>query len=165
MTAEQECSGELVIRPADYHDPDAVTLTETVQRFYTDLYGGPDDSPVTIEEFSPPAGAFFLGYLGDRPVAMGGWRFTSAEVPGAHRPVEIKRMYVSDGVRRRGLARRVLEVLESSAADAGADAVVLETGEPQTAAVALYRATGYTDIPGFGYYAASPHSVSLGKRL
>jgi GNAT superfamily N-acetyltransferase len=165
MTAEQRSPGDFVVRQADYHDPDAVALTETVQRFYVDLYGGPDDSPVTNEEFAPPAGAFFVGYLGDRPVAMGGWRFTSVEVSGALRPAEIKRMYVSDDLRRRGLARRMLEVLESSAAAAGADAVILETGWPQTAAVALYRASGYTDIPGFGYYADWPQSVSLGKRL
>jgi GNAT superfamily N-acetyltransferase len=165
MTAEQEWRDDVVIRRADYHDPDAVALTEIVQRFYAELYGGPDDSPVAHEEFAPPGGAFFVGYLADRPVAMGGWRFTSVEVPGALRPVEIKRMYVSDDLRRRGLARRMLEVLESSAWAAGADAVILETGRPQTAAVALYRATGYTDIPGFGHYAAWPQSVSLGKRL
>ena len=165
MKADQQRSDQVVIRQADYHDPHVVALTETVQRFYADLYGGPDDSPMTNEEFAPPGGAFFVGYLGDRAVAMGGWRFTSVEVPGARRPVEIKRMFVSDDLRRLGLARRMLEVIESSAAAAGADAVILETGRPQTAAVALYRASGYTDIPGFGYYAAWPQSVSLGKRL
>jgi GNAT superfamily N-acetyltransferase len=165
MTTEQRRPDDFVIRQADYHDPDAVALTETVQRFYVDLYGGPDDSPVANEEFAPPAGAFFIGYLGDRPVAMGGWRFTSADVPGAVRPVEIKRMYVSDDVRRRGVARRMLEVLESTAAEAGADAVILETGRPQIAAIALYRANGYIDIPAFGHYAGWPQSVSLGKRL
>ena len=165
MAAEQRWVDDLVIRQADYRDPDAVALTETVQRFYAELYGGPDDSPVTDTEFAPPAGAFFVGYLGDRPVAMGGWRFTSVEVRGARRPAEIKRMYVSGDLRRHGVARRMLEVLESSAAAAGADAVVLETGRPQTAAVALYRASGYTDIPGFGYYTAWPESVSLGKHL
>jgi ribosomal protein S18 acetylase RimI-like enzyme len=156
---------DLLIRPANYRDSDVVAMTATVQRFYAELYGGPDDGPVSTEEFAPPGGAFFVGYLGDRPVAMGGWRFTSVSVPGAARPVEIKRMYVAGDVRRRGLARRMLEVLESSARDAGGDAVILETGQPQTAAVALYRASGYTDIPGFGHYAAWPQSVSLGKRL
>jgi ribosomal protein S18 acetylase RimI-like enzyme len=165
MAAEQPGSDEVVIRQADYHDPDAVALTETVQRFYADLYGGPDDTPVTYQEFAPPVGAFFIGYLGVRAVAMGGWRFTSVAVPGASQPVEIKRMYVSDDLRRRGVARRMLAALESSAAAAGADAVILETGQPQAAAIALYRASGYSDIPGFGYYAAAPQSVSLGKRL
>jgi ribosomal protein S18 acetylase RimI-like enzyme len=165
MAAEQQWADDVVIRQTDYRHPDAAALTETVQRFYADLYGGPDDSPVTNEEFAPPAGAFFIGYLGDRPVAMGGWRFTTVAVPGARRPAEIKRMYVAYDLRRRGLARRMLAVLESSAAAAGADAVILETGRPQTAAVALYRASGYTDVPGFGFYAAWPQSVSLGKRL
>jgi GNAT superfamily N-acetyltransferase len=165
MVAEQQPPDDFVIRQADYRDPAATAMTEAVQRFYAELYGSPDDSPMTNEEFAPPGGAFFVGYLGDRAVAMGGWRFTSVDVLGAVRPVEIKRMYVSDEVRRLGLARRMLEVLESSAAAAGADAVILETGRPQTAAVAFYRASGYIDVPGFGYYAGWPQSLSLGKRL
>ena len=48
---------------------------------------------------------------------------------------------------------------------AGADWMVLETGRPQIAAIAFYRANGYVDIEPFGFYAAEPDVVSLGKRL
>ena len=43
--------------------------------------------------------------------------------------------------------------------------MVLETGRPQTAAIAFYRASGYVDIEPFGFYADEPDVVSLGKRL
>jgi hypothetical protein len=43
--------------------------------------------------------------------------------------------------------------------------MVLETGEPQVAAVALYRRCGYVDIAPYGFYADEPGVVSLGKRL
>ena len=43
--------------------------------------------------------------------------------------------------------------------------MVLETGRPQIAAIAFYRASGYVDIEPFGFYAAEPDVVSLGKRL
>jgi hypothetical protein len=41
--------------------------------------------------------------------------------------------------------------------------VILETGSPQPEAIALYRSAGYTEIPAFGCYAGSPHSMHLGK--
>jgi GNAT superfamily N-acetyltransferase len=154
------------LRSVRYDSPDAVALTEQAQQFYLELYGGPDRTPFTVQEFAPPQGGFYVGYLGQRPVAMGGWRFSPIIAPaGAHRPAEIKRMFVRAEVRQRGLARQLLAALEAAAQAAGADWMILETGEPQVAAVALYRAGGYVDIPPFGFYADEPDVVSLGKRL
>ena len=97
---------------------------------------------------------------------MGGWRFSPVLAPvGAIRPAEIKRMFVRADVRQQGLARRLLAVLEAEAREAGADWMILETGRPQVAAIALYRRCGYVDIAPFGYYADKPSVVSLGKRL
>jgi ribosomal protein S18 acetylase RimI-like enzyme len=157
--------GDLLLRRVPYDHPDAVALTEAAQGFYVLLYGGPDETPFTPEEFDPPQGAFLVGYLGDEPVVMGGWRFTAAAIPGAVRPAEIKRMYVREDRRGLGLARRMLAALEADAAAAGADWMVLETGSPQTAAVALYRSSGYTDIERFGYYADEPDALNLGRPL
>jgi ribosomal protein S18 acetylase RimI-like enzyme len=157
--------GNLVLRRVPYDHPDAVALTEAAQEFYVRLYGGPDETPFTPEEFDPPQGAFLVGYLGDEPVVMGGWRFTTAIIPGAERPAEIKRMFVRQDRRGLGLARRMLAALESDAGAAGADWMVLETGSPQTAAVALYRSSGYTDIERFGYYADEPDALNLGRPL
>jgi len=57
--------------------------------------------------------------------------------------VELRRMYVDPVVRRRGIARRMLDYAESAAAQAGFTKLVLSTSELQQAAVALYRAAGY----------------------
>lgn len=157
--------GDLLVRRVRYGHPDAVALTEAAQEFYVRLYGGPDETPFTPEEFDAPQGAFLVGYLGDEPVVMGGWRFTTAAILGADRPAEIKRMFVREDCRGLGLARRMLAALEADAAAAGADWMVLETGSPQVAAVALYRSSGYTDIERFGYYAAEPDSLNLGRPL
>ena len=43
--------------------------------------------------------------------------------------------------------------------------MVLETGSPQVAAVALYRSSGYADIERFGYYADEPDALNLGRPL
>jgi GNAT superfamily N-acetyltransferase len=156
----------LAIRRVSYQHPDAVALTEEAQRFYISLYGGPDGTPFTADEFAPPNGGFFVGYLHGRPVAMGGWRFNHDGVPSdARRPGELKRMFVRENLRGRGFAQRMLAALEADAAAAGADWLILQTGSPQADAVRFYLAAGYQPIASFGYYAHVPTVVNLGKPL
>lgn len=154
------------IRTASYDLPEASQLIETLQAYYRTLYRGPDSAPVDASEFAPPGGLFFLGYESETAVAMGGWRWIEPLADlDAHHPVEIKRMYVVPHARGRGYARLMLRRLEESAHGAGADAVVLSTGLPQQDAIALYRSSGYVDIPKFGYYAKYDSAVHLGKAL
>jgi GNAT superfamily N-acetyltransferase len=149
-----------------YEHPDVTALTSAAQEFYITIYGGPDETPFTTADFSPPNGAFLVGYLAHEAVAMGGWRFRPPGVPRvARRPAEIKRMFVREGVRGHGFARMVLASLEASAAAAGADWMLLETGQPQIAAVGLYRSSGYVDVEPFGHYADSELALSLGHPL
>jgi GNAT superfamily N-acetyltransferase len=156
----------LAIRPVRFTDRDTQRLVAEVQAEYVLRYGGPDDTPLEDGVFDPPRGAFFLGYLGDVPVAMGGWRLRNDVHPwGCRLAAEVKRMYVAATGRRRGFARAVLARLESTARDAGADVMVLETGTAQPEAIALYTTQGYQPIEKFGHYAWSPQSRSFGKRL
>jgi GNAT superfamily N-acetyltransferase len=156
----------LVIRAVPYDLPEATAMIEKVQAYYRTLYRGPDRAPVDPQEFAPPGGRFFVGYASGRPVAMGGWR-TVGPMPSidAICAVEVKRMYVDEAARGRGYARALLRHLEETAAQAGADAAVLSTGQPQREAIALYRSSGYVDVPRFGYYARYDTAVHLGKRL
>ncbi len=156
----------LELREVAYSHPHAATLTDLAQAYYRDIYGGPDSSPMRSDEFVLPRGAFFVGYVGADPVAMGGWRWRSViEGWPSHRPAELRRMFVHPDQRGRGFARTLLATLEGSALGAGADATVLETGFVQVDAVGLYRASGYVDMPSFGHYAAEVGSLHLGKLL
>jgi putative acetyltransferase len=78
---------------------------------------------------------------------------------------EIKRMFVLPDFRRRGIARRILEALESRARELRETSVLLETGIGQPEAIELYKSAGYHEIAGFGEYAGSPFSVCFEKRL
>jgi GNAT superfamily N-acetyltransferase len=154
------------IEQVGYDFPAAEQMISRLQDYYRTLYQGPDGAPVDPREFSPPQGAFFVGFDDERPVAMGGWRVVEPMSSlGCTHPVEIKRMYVEPAARGRGYARRVLAHLERTAAATGADAIVLSTGSPQVDAIGLYRANGYQPIEKFGYYARYPSAVHLGKRL
>lgn len=157
---------EFRLQPVPYEHPDVATLEQAAQRFYVQIYGSPDETPFTTADFTPPHGAFLVGYLDEQAVAMGGWRFRTPGVPRvARRPAEIRRMFVRECVRGRGFARLVLAALEASAAAAGADWMLLETGQPQVAAVGLYRSSGYVDVERFGYYADSDMALNLGRPL
>lgn len=160
--------GELRISEVGYDHPDARRLIAEVQQEYVRRYGGEDESPVDIGEFTPPDGLFAVGYLDGQAVAMGGWRRHPADHPQtawAAPVAEIKRMYVAADFRGAGFARAMLAHLEQTAAAAGLRWLILETGDQQPEAIALYHSAGYGDIPAFGHYADSPASVHLGKQV
>lgn len=156
----------LDVRHLPFTHPDAAALVGEVQAEYTMRYGGPDETPLDPTMFDAPRGAFFVGYVEQRPVAMGGWRFRGdVSAFGQSAVTEIKRMYVAPRARRSGLARQVLGHLETTARDAGAAVMVLETGIEQPEAIALYLSSGYSPVEGFGHYKWSPKSRYYGKLL
>ncbi|MDN4171630.1 GNAT family N-acetyltransferase [Nocardioides sp. SOB77] len=157
--------GGLRVVRVDYGHPDALALIEQVQEEYVARYGGRDESPVEPAMFVPPTGSFFVGYVGDDPVATGAWRRSGVEALGTVRTAEVKRMYVVPAAQRRGHARRMLAHLEQTAAAAGFEALVLETGLRQPEAMALYESAGYASVPGFGYYKDAPLSRCYAKVL
>jgi GNAT superfamily N-acetyltransferase len=163
---EREGGGRLEIERLPITAPDAVRLVEEVQEEYVARYGGRDESPIDPGEFEDPTGMFFVGRLDAVPVVSGAWRRrTDVSVAGTTVTAEVKRMYVTPTARGLGLARRMLAHLEATARVAGVEALVLETGEKQPEAIALYASAGYERITGFGYYRDSPLSRCFGKTL
>ena len=149
-----------------YGHPDATRLIDAVQGEYFTRYGGRDESPVDPLMFDPPHGNFLIGYADEVPVATGAWRRrTGLEALGTTVVAEIKRMYVVPEARGAGHARRLLAELERTAAEAGIEALVLETGLRQPEAIELYASSGYTEIPPFGHYRESPLNRCFAKRL
>lgn len=146
-----------------YDDPVVQGLVAEVQAEYVRRYGSPDDAPIDVAQFTPPNGVLLIGTASGVPVAMGGWR--TIDFGDGVATVEIKRMYVPEAGRRRGLARRILRELEAYAVVAGAKRAVLETGDQQPEAIALYESSGYLRREPFGYYADSDGSVHFTKDL
>ena len=74
---------------------------------------------------------------------------------------ELKRMYVRESVRGRGVARALLARIEEETRDAGLVLLRLETGVRQIAALCFYERAGFRICPAFGAYAAmSPQSIA-----
>lgn len=152
------------LREEPYDGPAAAALINAVQQEYVARYGGPDESPVDAAQFAPPHGLFLVGYLDGEPVATGGLRRHSDDST-APADVEIKRMYVVPGQRGKGLSRLMLAALEERARGLGAVRILLETGDKQPEAIALYTTSGYQRIDGFGFYACQEGAYSFAKVL
>jgi GNAT superfamily N-acetyltransferase len=153
--------GVFTIDPTPYNHPDVARLVDELQAEYMQIYGQHDETPVDDGEFDPPLGLFLVGRLDGEPVAAGGWR----RIDGVTSTGEIKRMYVVERSRGRGLSRLMLAELESTLAEAGCERVVLMTGQPQRAAIALYESSGYEPTEAYGIYACYADARFYGKEL
>ncbi|VWM09724.1 GNAT family N-acetyltransferase [Burkholderia lata] len=78
---------------------------------------------------------------------------------------ELKRMYVSPRGRGKGVARKLMTMLESRAVDSGCKVIRLETGPYQPEALALYASAGYQRRGPFGDFTDNPLSVFMQKLI
>ncbi len=105
---------------------------------------------------------FFVARRDGEAVGCGGYVPAGPDAAGV---VELKRLFVQDGARRAGVARALLDAMESLAAAEGFERVRLETGARAAAALALYGAAGYAAAAPFGEHAADPSSRFMEKRI
>jgi len=78
---------------------------------------------------------------------------------------EIKRMYVREAERGKGIAGKILAELENWAKELNFSECVLETGLKQPEAIRLYQKNGYQTIPNYGQYAGVENSVCMKKNF
>lgn len=99
-------------------------------------------SSVTADphEVAPPRGQFLLVRCAGRPRGCGAVKVLDDGIG------EIKRMWLHPELRGRGVGRRLLEALESSARELGLKRVRLDTSSHLPDALRLYRAAGYREI-------------------
>ncbi|HQU85933.1 MAG TPA: GNAT family N-acetyltransferase [Pyrinomonadaceae bacterium] len=79
--------------------------------------------------------------------------------------MEVKRMFVPDNQRNKGIAMLVLKELEAWANELGFSKCVLETGLKQPEAIRLYEKNGYVKIPNYGQYIGMDNSICFEKMI
>ncbi len=114
------------------------------------LSGGPSATP---EDFSPPAGAYLVGFGEGGEAACGGG--VKALGDGI---AEIKRFYVVPAFRGQGLARELLQALEDEARRLGHRAVRLDATTPTWP---MYVSAGYREVAD---YNQNPHATVWGEK-
>jgi putative acetyltransferase len=100
-----------------------------------------------------------VAYSNETPVGCGAIKQYADDT------MEVKRMYVPPECRGSGIASVVLKELESWAKELNYKKCILETGEKQPEAIALYHKNQYSIIPNYGQYTDVPTSVCFEKLL
>lgn len=78
---------------------------------------------------------------------------------------EVKRAFIKPEYRGKGISHHMMELLENLVQEKGYRYLILESGGPLKAAIALYQARGYEVIPNYGPYENMPDSVCMRKEL
>ena len=127
------------------------------------LYHADQHHGLALGDIFKPGVHFFVARLDGAAVGCGGFALFDGYA-------ELKRMYVAEAARGRGIAKAVLAHIVIEARAAGAPVLRLETGNRQHAAIALYRCAGFETCAAFGPYRDKPKtsiatSLFFEKRL
>jgi GNAT superfamily N-acetyltransferase len=149
-TAEQAPALEAVA----WNDPRAVALRRLMDRDMEERYGDGRQEPAELTAKRARA-------LAVRPADVQATLLALAEdgIPIGHVALrrlgdewEVKRLIVTTGARRRGVGRVLLGAVEDIARRNGARRVILQAGDKQPEAVAMYERLGWTPIPVYEPY-------------
>jgi GNAT superfamily N-acetyltransferase len=149
----------LTLRSVAY---DAPAVRELVAAMLFDLnerYAPGAFPPVDPVVYAPPWGDFVVAAAGTLAVGCAG--FVRVDEGMA----ELRRMFVRSEWRRRGVASLLLRDVEERAWASGYAAMRLETGQRQPEALALFRRSGYREIPRFPPHCDDTSSVCMAKEL
>jgi len=91
----------------------------------------------------PPRGSFLLAWSDGLPVGCVGLKGDGSGL------AEVKRLWVAPAARGLGLARRLMTAVEDAAVQLGITVLRLDTNSALPEAIALYRKTGWVEIPRF----------------
>jgi DNA-binding MarR family transcriptional regulator/ribosomal protein S18 acetylase RimI-like enzyme len=137
----------VTVEAVDPEEPDARRCldryaAELATRFETG-FDVARSRPVDPAGMRAPVGTFLLARVHGRAVGCVALRLR----PGPE--AEVKRMWVDPAARGMGVARRLLDATEAAARAAGAPALRLDTNRALVEAIALYRSSGFVEVPAF----------------
>ncbi len=100
-----------------------------------------------------------IAYDIDKPIGCGAIRSYSEDT------IEVKRMFVLDDYRKKGIASFILNELEKWSRELGGKFCILETGRKFPDAIKLYEKNGYSNIPNYGQYEHIESSICFHKKI
>ncbi|GAC1546989.1 MAG: GNAT family N-acetyltransferase [Vulcanimicrobiaceae bacterium] len=144
----------IAVDPVHTTTDDVRTLIEELDRTLAREYRAEQRHGLPLDELFQPHIRFFTARLDGVAVGCCGVALFADFA-------ELKRMYVRDELRGRGIARALLSRIERETRNAGLDVLRLETGVRQHAALRLYERAGFRRCTAFGHYAALlPHEIA-----
>lgn len=144
----------------DGKDENFIVLCHELDDFLNELVGGEENRTEYIP-YNKPDDIHDAVIVYDGDVLVGGAGFKRYDDECA----EVKRVFIRQDYRGRGISNRLMELLEDAARKQGYRYFILESGEPLIAAMALYRNIGYKVIPNYGQYKDMADSICMRKEL
>jgi putative acetyltransferase len=145
----------LVIRLEDPAQPDVLELLRRGEAFSASIYPPESSHHLPLEALRRPEVRFLVTRDAEGKALATGALVLHDDW------AEIKRMWVEETARGRGIARRVLNALIAEASNAGVAMPRLETGGASHAALALYEKTDFKRCGPFADYRPDPLSVFM----
>jgi putative acetyltransferase len=142
-------------------DAEVKSLIAASDAFYDGLYPAESNHLEAAHDLKQP-NVLFVGCRVDGRLAASGAAKLMRD-DGCY--AEIKRVFVLEEYRGRGLSAKIMRHLESELQQRGVDLFRLETGVLQPEALGLYRKLGYRERGPFGAYAPDPLSVFMEKSV
>ena len=144
----------------DGGNADFITLCHELDEFLNEIAGGEENRA----EYIPynqlnDIQDVIVAYDNELPVGSASFKKYDNEC------AEIKRVFVKKEYRGKGISKSLMELLENRAREQGYHYLILESGEPLTAAMALYKKIGYTIAPNYGPYQDMPESICMKKKI
>lgn len=154
----QVMSNGLKIKRTSTADPGFQLLISHLDH---ELWNELKEDQATYDQYNkvPDIQTALVLYINEKPAASGCFKKYDTNT------VEIKRMFVEQGHRGRGLSKLILDELEKWAAEMGYEYAVLETSIHFNTAKGLYTKAGYAIIENYGQYAGLKDSVCMKKKL
>ena len=124
----------------------SLALQQTVFAEIASRYPGwaPTSSQsVEPSDLAPPNGVWLVAYLQQSAIGCGGLQRLDVDT------AEIRRLFLHESARGRGIGHMLLSELESHARRLGYKRVRLTTGDRQPEALHMFQAAGYLEIPPF----------------
>jgi putative acetyltransferase len=145
---------QITIELVSYATDDVCALICELDRVLSAEYLPEQRHGLALDAIFAPGIRVFLARLNGLAVGCGGVAFFAGFA-------EVKRMYVRDVARGRGVAQALLARIEKEARDVGFVLLQLETGVRQVAALRFYERAGFQPCAAFGPYAAmAPQAVA-----
>lgn len=149
----------IAIRQEDPDQPEVIAMLRNGEANSARLYPAESNHHLPLAALRAPAVRFLVARDQEgRAIATGA---IVLQGDGA----EIKRMWVEEAARGRGLSKLMLAALVAKARDEGVALLRLETGVASHAALGLYASAGFTRRAPFGDYREDQLSVFMEMRL
>ena len=165
MTAARQNTGQksdlplkIKIKHVDPNRAEVVELIRQLDEYQESLYPSESNHLDPLDELTKTNVDFLAAYSDSEICGIGAIKVLSDYG-------EIKRVYVPEKHRGKGVAKEIVKELENCLAKRSIFITRLETGIHQREAIDLYLTLGYSKTGPFGDYREDPLSVFMEKKL